>query len=65
MDLGGANWAILTIVGPLLLAAMILWALLRNRKAKTGNEVERSERATHDLYDAEETARRESDEGIR
>ena len=34
MDLGGGNWAILNIVGPLLLAAVLLWALLRNRKSR-------------------------------
>jgi hypothetical protein len=65
MDLGGANWAILNIVGPLLLAVVLLWALLRNRKAKSRDQIERSERATHDLYDQEESARRDTDEGIR
>ena len=34
MDLGGGNWAIINIVGPLLLAAVLLWALLRNRKSR-------------------------------
>ena len=59
MDLGGANWGIMTIVGPALLAAVLLWALLRNRKSKRDDS--ESERAAHDLYDREEAARREDD----
>ena len=59
MDAGGGSWAILNIVGPLLLVVVLAWAFLRNRKAR-GN-VDRSERATHDLYDSEEAARRDRD----
>ena len=62
MDLGGANWAILNIVGPLLLVIVVAWALLRNRKSRTPDELERTDRATHDLYDAEEAQRRREDE---
>jgi len=64
MDLGGASWGIITIVGPLLLAAVILWALLRNRKVRP-DEIDRTERATHDLYKEEDAAHRgESDERV-
>ena len=60
MDLGGFNWSLLTIVGPALLAIVILWALLRNRGASRG-ERDRTERATRDLYREEEAERRAPD----
>jgi hypothetical protein len=59
MDLGGFNWAIMTIVGPILLAAVLLWAFLRNRRDRVDTDM--SERATRDAYDAEEIKRREED----
>jgi hypothetical protein len=55
--MGGSEWSILSIVAPVLLAAVILFAILKNRKAKGG--VDRTERATHDVYDAEERRRRD------
>jgi hypothetical protein len=61
MDLGGGSWAIINIVGPILLGAVLLWALLRNRKARRPEDVDRTERATHDLYDAESAAHRDED----
>jgi hypothetical protein len=60
MDLGGGNWAILNIVGPLLLAAVLLWALLRNRKSRRG--ADHTEQATRDLYREEEEKRRTGDD---
>ena len=59
MDMGGANWTIINIVGPLLLAAVLLWAFLRNRKDRT--DVRGSEDATRRVYDEEEAARRQED----
>jgi hypothetical protein len=61
MDLGGGNWAILNIVGPLLLAAVLLWVLLRNRKSRRGPD--NTEQATRDLYREEEEKRRTGDDG--
>ena len=61
MDAGGINWTLLTIVGPALLAVIILWALLRNRAAPGSNE--ESEQATHRLYEEEEAERRDGDMG--
>ncbi len=60
MDASGFNWTLLTIVGPALLAVVILWALLRNRATKA--EEDRTEEATHRLYDQEEAERQAGDE---
>jgi type II secretory pathway pseudopilin PulG len=60
MDSGGFNWSLLTIVGPALLAVVILWALLRNRATRA--ERDRTEEATHRLYQQEEAERRDSSE---
>ena len=59
----GGLWSIITIVGPLLLAAVLLWALLRNRKSRP-SEVDRTEKATHDLYNEEEAAHRGEDDRV-
>jgi hypothetical protein len=59
MDAGGFNWSIITIVGPILLAAVLIWALMRNRKS--GADSDTTERETHRVYDEEEKARREED----
>jgi hypothetical protein len=45
----GAQWGLLTIIGPIVLAAAILWAMLHNRGSK--REVERTEEATREMYD--------------
>ena len=55
--MGAFEWSLLTILGPILLFAVILWATLKNRKPKAG-DVERTERATHDLYQEEDAAHR-------
>jgi len=63
MDAGGFDWTLLTIVGPALLAIVILWALLRNRGTSRAAR-ERTEDATHRLYEQEEAQRRsDSDKG--
>jgi hypothetical protein len=58
MDLGGANWWILDVVAPLLLAAVVIWAFLRNR-AMRPRDVDRSEEATRTLYEEENRANRD------
>jgi hypothetical protein len=60
MDLGGGSWAIINIVGPLLLLVVLAWAFLRNRKSRI--DVDRTERGAHDVYDREENARRSGDD---
>lgn len=62
MDLAGPEWAILTIVGPILIVIVLIWAIMRNRKARTPGSVEGTERATHELYDEQEAERRHEDE---
>ena len=62
MEAGGGRWGIINIVGPLLLAAVLLWALLRNRRARR-TDVDRTEQATRELYREEEEARRRGDDG--
>ena len=60
MDAGGFNWALLNIVGPLVLLLVIAWALLRNRRSRRTDA--ESEVATRRLYEEEERAHRgESD----
>ena len=53
----GAFWSIITIAGPLLLGAVLLWALLRNRKAAPRDDA-RTEEATRNLYKEEDRAHR-------
>ncbi len=50
----GNLWGLATILGPLLLAVVIAWALMRNRKRETPEDVARTEAATHRLYEQED-----------
>ena len=45
---GSSLWGLLTIIGPILLGAALLWAVLNNRRSRA--EKQRTETATHDLY---------------
>ncbi|HEY0043088.1 MAG TPA: hypothetical protein VGB62_00940 [Allosphingosinicella sp.] len=56
MDLGGTSWAIMNVVGPLLIVIVLAWAFLRNKKNRSG--IDRTERATRELYEQEEAERR-------
>ena len=62
MDMGGINWALLTIVGAIVLGGVILWAALRNRTSRPRQD--ESERATHRLYEEEDRAHRGDDEDV-
>lgn len=62
MDFGGLNWALMTIVGAVVLAAVILWAALRNRTSSITRE--ESERATHRVYEEEERAHHGEDQNV-
>jgi hypothetical protein len=61
MDFGGFYWSLLTIVGPIVLGVIILWAIMRNRGSSQASRDE-TERATHRLYQEEEAERRGSSE---
>lgn len=50
----GGLWAIATIVGPILLGAVLLWAIFHNRTTKAKER--RTEEATKKLYDAQNEA---------
>ena len=54
MNFGGFSWSLITIVGAIVLAAVIALAMLRNRSSKS--EIERSEEATRRNYAEEERA---------
>ena len=56
----GGLWAIMTILGPVLLGLILLYALIRNRRHRSRKEIERTEQATRRLH--EQTAREESKE---
>lgn len=61
IDLGGGSlWGLVTILGPIVLAAVLLWAILHNRTS--GRQKRQTEEATRKMYDAqsEEDARREA-----
>ena len=45
-------WTLVTIIGPIILLGVMIWAFTRNRKSKIDPEV--TERATHDLYKEEQ-----------
>jgi hypothetical protein len=46
---GSSMYGLLTILGPILLGAVILWAVLANRN-RSRSEKQQSENATRDLY---------------
>ncbi|WP_166039764.1 hypothetical protein [Sphingosinicella sp. YJ22] len=60
MDLGGFSWTLLTIIGPLVLAVVIIVAVLRNRVSR--DVADKSERATRDLYREEDRVHRDDDD---
>lgn len=50
----GNLWGVATVIGPLLLGVVILWAVMRNRKRETPQDLARTEAATHRLYEEED-----------
>jgi len=53
-DRRGSLWGLMTVVGPILLIAVMTWAMLRNR-TRTPAEKERSEQAARELYEESES----------
>ena len=52
MNLAGLNWMLVAVIGVIILAVVIAWAMMRNRAPDP--QVERSEEATRRLYEEEE-----------
>lgn len=48
----GWLWSLVTIGGPVLLGAVLIWAILNNRRSPA--EIERTERATARLYEEQD-----------
>ena len=46
---GSSLWGLLTVMGPILLAAVLLWAVLNNRLSRKAEK--KTEAATHKLYE--------------
>jgi hypothetical protein len=61
MDFAAFNWMLLTGVGVALLLLAIAYAKLRNRSSR--QVIEKSERATHDVYDEEDRIHRDDGNG--
>ncbi len=62
MDTGGIGWGLQTIIGAAILVVVLLWAVLRNRRAR--GDRDRTERSTRDLYREEEAARDHEDDRV-
>lgn len=45
-------WTLVTVLGPILLLAVMIWAFLKNRKSKIDPKI--TEQATRDLYKEEQ-----------
>ncbi len=48
--MSGPLWTLITILGPLLLLAVLFWAWARNRRRSGQVSLDRTEQATHDYY---------------
>lgn len=46
----GGLWALMTILGPILLALALLYAVLRNRARASRRDIDRTERATRRVH---------------
>jgi hypothetical protein len=62
MDSGGISWGLQTIIGVAILAAVLLWALLHNRRSRADRD--RTEQATRELYREEEARRDDEDDRV-
>ena len=51
---GSSVWGLLIVIGPVLLAAAIAWAMLNNRQSR--RQTRRTEAATRELYREEDAA---------
>ena len=42
-------WPIVTVLGPILLIGVLIWAFVRNRRSASRAEIERAERGAREL----------------
>ncbi len=56
---GDGVWSVLVILGPIVLGVAIFWAMRHNKTSK--RQLDRTEQATHDLYDREARDQRDHD----
>ena len=61
MDLGHAEWWVVDILGPAILLIVLIWLVMRSRSNRSDD---RTEAGTRDLYDEEETRRREGTDDL-
>lgn len=63
--MGGSLWGVMTIVGPLLFAAIALFVIISNKRRSNPRDIARTEAATHELHqqiNAEDVAREQRKE---
>ncbi len=63
MNSGGFELGLVVVVGLVLLAAVLLWAVLRVKSGGKQDSPAITERATHDLYEEEERIRDQQTDG--
>ena len=56
MDTGGLNLFTMEVIGVIVLFAVLVWAVLRTRSKGKSTSNPRTEKATRDLYEAEDEA---------
>jgi hypothetical protein len=59
MNVAGVSFEFMFGVGIVVLGLAIAWSMMRNRKARSHGEINRTEQATRDLYAHEEQRTRE------
>ena len=64
MDMGGLNLALMENVGVVILFAALVWVVMRTRSKGKESSPEKTERATHELYEEEERRRRDGTDGL-
>ncbi|MEO6359183.1 MAG: hypothetical protein ABIO43_01240 [Sphingomicrobium sp.] len=57
---------LMTIVGPIILLALLIWVVMRSRRrpGQPTDTTDQTERATHDGYAAEEQRRRDGTDDL-
>ena len=64
MDMGGINLFFMEVVGIVILLGVFLWVVVRTRSKGKASSPEKTERATHELYEEEERRRKDGVDGL-